>query len=187
MAMPIVLLMLVIAAVIVLVGLVGLVLLIVGIAKKRTALWVCGTIAMVLAGLALLVGVAVVLFLCFNVSSHRPMAVVATLPTVEAEHHEGGCSIKREDGRVTVHVEGVEIQVLEPGSGGSRSSSQSGGGEARHEIDVGNVEILVEKRGGRLDMAFSVNGRPCGRVYPCDRVVITPDREVLVNGQRRLP
>jgi len=184
MAMPIVV-MLVIAAVIVLVGLVGLVLLIVGIAKKRTALWVCGLIAMVLAGLALLVGVPAVLFLCFNVSSHRPMAVVATLPAVEAASDEGGCSIKHEDGRVTAHVEGVHIEVIDPGRGGSSTSSTSGPREARHEIEIGNVRVFVEKRDGRITL--SVNGRPCGPIRPGDSVVITPDREVLVNGQRRLP
>jgi len=188
-AMPIVV-MLVIAAVIVLVGLVGLVLLIVGIAKKRTALWVCGIVAMVLAGLALLVGAPVVLFVFLGTPGepHEGLRSVvhSRLPsTVAAEPHEGGCSIKREDGRVTVHVEGVEIEVLELGSGGSHSSSQSGGGEARHQIGVGNVEILVEKRGGRTTL--SVNGRPCGRIHSGDSVVITPDREVLVNGQRRLP
>ena len=187
MAAPIVV-MLVIAAVIVLVGLVGLVLLIVGIARKRTALWVCGLIAMVLAGLALLVGVPVVLFVGARVASHEgPRAVaVSRLPsTVAAGPHEGGCSITHEDGRVTAHVEGVEIRVVEPGSGGASASSSSGNREARHEIDVGNVRILVEKRGGRITL--EVNGRPCGRIGPGDSVVITESREVLVNGDRRRP
>ena len=179
--------MLLIAAVIVLVGLVGLALLIVGIAKKWTALWVCGLIAMVLAGLALLLGVPVIFYFGVRASPDGPVAIMRMPPSVEAGPHEGDCSITHEDGRATVHVEGAEIQVLEPGSGGSHSSSQSGGGDARHEIGVGNVEILVEKRDGRLDMAFSVNGRPCGRIRPGDRVVITPDRDVLVNGERRLP
>lgn len=186
---------LVIAAVIVLVGLVGLVLLIVGIAKKRTALWVCGLVAMVLAGLALLVGVPLVLFVGLRVASEdgsRAVAVHADLPPgVEAEPRGGGCSITHADGRVTAHVEGVEIEVIEPGSGGSHSSSRSSGGvfpgsrESRHEIGVGNVRILVGKRDGRITL--SVNGRPCGRIHPGDSVVITPDREVLINGGRRLP
>lgn len=189
MAMPIVV-MLVIAAVIVLVGLVGLVLLIVGIAKKRTALWVCGLIAMVLAGLVLLVGAPVVLFVFLGtpVASHegpRSVGHVRLPSAVEALPDEGGCSITHEDGRVTAHVEGVHIEVIEPGSGGSSTSSTSGGREARHEIEIGNVRVLVEKRDGRTTL--TVNGRPCGRIGPGDRVVITPDREVLVNGERRLP
>ena len=187
MAMPI-FVMLLIAAVIVLVGLVGLVLLIVGIAKKRTALWVCGIIAMVLAGLALLVGAPVVLFFGMGVASHegpRSAKVIRPPSGVGAEPREGGCSITHEDGRTTAHVEGVHIEVVEPGSGGSSTSSTSGGREARHEIGVGNVEILVEKRDGRTTL--TVNGRPCGPIGPGDSVVITPDRDVLVNGQRRLP
>ena len=89
-----------------------------------------------------------------------------------------------------VHVEGIKIEVIEPGSSGSHSSSQSSGGllsesrDARHEIGVGNVEILVETRGGRTTL--TVNRRPCGLIHPGDSVVITPEREVLVNGERRL-
>jgi hypothetical protein len=183
-----VIVMLVIAGVIVLVGLVGLVLLIVGLAKKRTALWVCGIIAMVLAGMALLVSVPLVLRL---VSSRHAAAARATSRTVEAGLHEGGCSITQEDGRVMVHVEGIKIEVVEPGSVDSHSSSQSSGGllsgsrDARHEIGVGNVEILVETHGRRTTL--TVNGRPCGPIHPGDSVVITPEREVLVNDQRRQP
>jgi len=187
MSVPIVV-MLLIAAVIVLVGLVGLVLLIVGIAKKRTALWVCGLVAMVLAGLALLVGAPLVLFFHMGVPSHEgPRSVKVSRPpsAVEAVPDEGGCSITHEDGRTTAHVEGVHIEVIEPGSGGSSTSSTSGGREARHEIEIGNVRILVEKRDGRTNL--TVNGRPCGRIGPGDSVVITPDREVLVNGERRQP
>ena len=183
--------MLLIAAVIVLVGLVGVILLVVGLVKKRTALWVCGLIAMVLAGLALLVGVPVVLFFGARVASHEAVGIVSMHPEVEAVPDEGGCSITHEDGRAVVHVEGVEIQVIEPGSGGSHSSSRSSGGvfpgsrESRHEIGVGKVEIVVEKRDGRITL--EVNGRPCGRIHPGDSVVITESREVLVNGDRRLP
>ena len=183
-----ILVMLVIAGVIVLVGLVGLVLLIVGIAKKRTGLWVCGLVAMVLAGLALLVGVPAVLFLGTRDVLHEgrlPAGLIHPPSVVEAVPHEGGCSITHEDGQVTAHVEGVEIRIIEPGSGGASASSTSGSREARHEIEIGNVRILVEKRGGRTTL--SVNGRPCGRIHSGDSVVITPDREVLVNGQRRLP
>ncbi len=182
---------LVIAAVIALVGLVGLALLIVGIARKRTALWVCGLVAMVLAGLALLVGVPLVLFVGLRASPDRLVAISSIPRSVEAAPHEGGCSIKHADGRTTAHVEGVEIEVIEPGSGGSHSSSRSSGGvsagsrETRHEIGVGNVEIVVEKRGGRITL--SVNGRDYGPIHPGDSVVITERREVLINGGRRLP
>jgi len=185
--------MLVIAGVIVLVGLVGLVLLIVGIAKKRTALWVCGLVAIILAAMALLVGVSVGLWLGGRVWSRDDVAVMQKQSPVEAGPHEGGCSITHEDGRVLVHVEGIEVEVIEPGSGSSHShsSSQSSGGrlsgsrDARHEIGVGNVEILVETHGGRTTL--TVNSRPCGLIHSGDSIVITPEREVLVNGQRRLP
>jgi len=183
-------LMVLIAAVIVLVGLAGVILLVVGLVKRRTALWVCGIVGMVLAGLALLVGVPAALFLCFNVSSRQPTAVVATPLAVEAAPDEGGCSIRHADGRTTAHVEGVEIEVVEPGSGRASSSSQTmsgalpGSSETRHEIGLGDVDIVVENRGGRLTL--SVNGRACGPIHPGDSVLITPARDVLVNGQRRL-
>ncbi len=187
MAMP-VFLMVLIAAVIVLVGLAGVILLIVGLVKRRTALWVCGIVAMVLAGLALLVGVPVGLFVCLGVS--RSVAVSERMEAVEIGPGEGGNFVRNADGRATARVEGVEIEVVEPGSGRASSSSQTmsgafpGSSETRHEIVIGNVEIVVENRGGRLTL--SVNGRACGPIHPGDSVVITPDRDVLVNGQRRL-
>ena len=186
-------LMVLIAAVIVLVGLAGVILLIVGLAKRRTALWVCGIGAMVLAGLALLVGVPAALLLCFHVSSREvppPVGLIHPSPAVEVVPHNGGCSIRHADGRTTAHVEGVEIEILEPGSGRASSSSQTmsgalpGSSETRHEIGIGNVDIVVENRDGRLTL--SVNGRACGPVHPGDSVLITPARDVLVNGQQRL-
>jgi len=185
--------MLLTAAVIVLVGLAGVILLIVGLVKRRTALWVCGIVGMVLAGLALLVGVPAALLLCFHVSSREvppPVGLIHPPPAVEAAPDEGGCSIRQGDGWAAARVEGVEIEILEPGSGRASSSSQTmsgvlpGSSETRHEIGIGNVDIVVENRGGRL--ALSVNGRACGPVHPGDSVLITPARDVLVNGQRRL-
>ena len=186
-------LMVLIAAVIVLVGLAGVILLVVGLVKKRTALWVCGLVGMVLAGLALLVGVPVALFLCMSLSrgeARRPVGLIQPPAGVEEMPHNGGCSIRQGDGRAAARAEGVEIEVLEPGSDRASSSSQTmsgvlpGSRETRHEIGLGNVDIVVENRGGRLTL--SVNGRPCGPVHPGDSVVITPARDVLVNGQQRL-
>ena len=189
---PILLVLLLIAGAVLLVGVVGAVLLVVGLVKKRTALWVCGLVAMVLAGLALLVGVPVGVLLCWRVASHEarlshPPAAVRALPD------GSGCSIRHEGRRVTARVEGVEIEVLEPGSGRASTSSRTtsgvlpGSSETRHEIGIGNVEIVVEKRDGRLSMTLSVNGRDYSPIFPCDRIVITESRDVLVNGQRRLP
>jgi hypothetical protein len=108
----------------------------------------------------------------------------------DAGPSEGGNYVRHRDGRATARVEGVAIEVLDPGSGRASSSSQTmsgalpGSRETRHEIGLGNVDIVVENRGGRLTL--SVNGRPCGPVHPGDSVVITPARDVLVNGQQRL-
>ncbi len=63
MAVP-TLLILLAAGAVVIVGLLGLVLLIVGLVKKRVAMWVCGLIAIVLAGLVLLVAGPAMLFFC---------------------------------------------------------------------------------------------------------------------------
>ncbi len=192
MNMP-VFLMVLIAAVIVLVGLAGVILLIVGLAKKRTALWVCGIVGMVLAGLALLVGVPVVLLVCLGVArgvAVHEAAVAEMAVAPDAGPSEGGNYVRQGDGRAAARAEGVEIEVREPGSGRASSSSQTmasalpGSRETRHEIGLGNVDIVVEKRGGRLTL--SVNGRACGPVHPGDSVVITPARDVLVNGQQRL-
>lgn len=192
MNMP-VFLMVLIAAVIVLVGLAGVILLIVGLAKKRTALWVCGIVGMVLAGLALLVGVPVVLLVCLGVArgvAVHEAAVAEMAVAPDAGPSEGGNYVRQGDGRAAARAEGVEIEVREPGSDRASSSSQTmsgvlpGSRETRHEIGIGNVDIVVENRNGRLTL--SVNGRACGPVHPGDSVVITPARDVLVNGQQRL-
>ena len=51
---------LLVVAALVLVGVIGLVLLIVGLVKRRPALWISGIVVMVLAGLVLVVGIAAV-------------------------------------------------------------------------------------------------------------------------------
>jgi len=69
------------AAVVVLVGLLGLVLLVVGLIKKWVAMWVCGLLAIVLAGLVLLVATPLMLFAGMRHSSHpisqRPMGLLS--------------------------------------------------------------------------------------------------------------
>ena len=177
------------AAVVVLVGLLGLVLLVVGLVKKWVAMWVCGLLAIVLAGLVLLVATPVMLFVCARHSDRgatpRAMARMATPAP------QGGAYVRSENGRILARAEGVEIEVRAPG--GRRSSSRThstsgvfpGGSETRHELGMGDVQIVVLNRDGRL--TFSVNGRDGGRVHPGDRIVVTEDRNVLVNGDRRLP
>ena len=109
--------MLLIAAVIVLVGLAGVILLIVGLVKRWTALWVCGIVAMVLAGLALLVGVPAGLLVCLGVARSvtvhetavHEAAVAEMAVAPDAGSSEGGNYVRQGDGRAAAHVEGVEI------------------------------------------------------------------------------
>ena len=189
MASPVILILLLAAAAVVLVGLLGLLLLVVGLIKKWVAMWVCGLLAIVLAGLVLLVGTPLMLLVGVRHSSH-PVSRRAMEP-MPMPSPEGGDYVRSENGRTLARVEGVDIEVLAPGGGGSRSSTRStssgfpGRSETRHELGIGNVEIVVVNRDGRL--TFKVDGRDGGPLRRGDRILVTEDRNVLVNGDRRLP
>jgi len=165
-----------------LVGLAGLVLLVVGIIRRSAPMWVCGIIGIGLAGLALLAGVGVGLFL--GLHARRVTAV-------HAGPRESGDYVRFADGQATARVQGVEFTVLGPGSGGASSSVRTKSGllpntsETRHEVRLGEVTIVVEKRDSRLTL--SVNATDYGPVSRGDSVLINEAREVLINGQRRLP
>jgi hypothetical protein len=179
--MPIAILVILVLAATVLVGLAGLVLLVVGIIRRSAPMWVCGIIGIGLAGLALLAGVGV--GLCFRLA--KPVTVVRASP------RESGDYVRFADGQATARVEGVEFTVLGPGSGGASSSVRTKSGllpntsETRHEVRLGEVTIVVEKRDSRLTL--SVNATDYGPVSRGDSVLINEAREVLINGQRRLP
>ncbi|MBE3135364.1 MAG: hypothetical protein IMZ55_18005, partial [Acidobacteria bacterium] len=181
-----VLLILLAAAAVVLVGLLGLVLLVVGLVRKWVAMWVCGLLAIVLAGLVLLVATPLMLFACMRHSSRAVSR--RAMERMPMPSPEGGDYVRSENGRTLARVEGVDIEVLAPGGGGTRSSTRSrssgfrGRSEMRHELGVGNVEIVVLNRDGLL--TFSVDGRDGGPLRPGDRIVVTEDRNVLVNGDR---
>lgn len=171
-------------AAIVLVGLAGLVLLVVGIIRRSAPMWVCGIIGIGLAGLALLAGVGVGLF--FGLHARRVTAV-------HAGPRESGDYVRFADGQATARVQGVEFTVLGPGSGGASSSvrTKSGitvfppGTSETHEVRLGEVTIVVEKRDSRLTL--SVNATDYGPVSRGDSVLINEARDVLINGQPRSP
>jgi len=168
---------------VVLVGLAGLVLLVVGIIKRSAPMWVSGIIGICLAGLAVLAGAAIF------IGWHAKRAAVPGV--VRLGSGEGGVSVRYGAGQATARAEGVEFTILKPGSGGSGSSSTTrsgigpGASEARYEIRLGDVHIVVEKRGSRLTL--SVNAANYGAIQRGDSVIINEAREVLINGQRRSP
>jgi len=182
MALGLVLVMLV-AGVVLLAGVAGLVLLIVGIAKRRAALWVAGIVGIALALLVLLVAVPLGWLLC-----GAPHARVSPFPPDEVMRPAEESNYARTMGdRGTARIEGVAFEVLQMRGSNTTFSSRSNAGllprraEGRYEARLGDVRIVVEKRDGRL--TFSVNDRDCGRVEPGDRVTVTEDRAVLVNDQ----
>jgi hypothetical protein len=180
--MAIAVMILIVLAVIVLIGMAGLVLLVVGIIKRSTLMWGCGIIGIGLAGLALLAGVAVGLYLGMRARG------AASSSVVQASPGGGGDYVRFSDGRATARVEGVEFTVLGPGSGGASSSVRTKSGvlpgtsETRHEVRFGDVTIVVEKRDSQL--ILSVNGTDYGPVQRGDAVLINEARDVLINGQR---
>jgi hypothetical protein len=182
------LLVLVVGGGVALVGLAGLVMLIVGIAKKMTALWVIGLVCLVPALLGLLVAVPLFLFAGLRTTPHRvhhmePPSVEAGPPGTEGDY------VRMEGDVGKARVSGVDIKVLEPGGGGySRSRSSSHGIDGwTHECDLrlGKVNIEVTDDSGRI--TIRVEGRNYGRVERGDEVLVTEDRRVQVNGVPRDP
>jgi len=183
---------LLVLAAIVLAGLVGLALLVIGLVKRWPGMWIGGIVVMLIAGLVLAAGVAaafVVLPRACTVSPGPP-GLLWHAPDIGppgAGPAEGGDYVRHSGDRGAARVEGVHFEVIQPGSGVSRSSSSHtsgiGGSESKHELTLGEVTIVVKKRNGRTD--FSVNGMYCGPVDAGDSVVINERREVTVNGQRR--
>jgi hypothetical protein len=172
---------------IVLVGLAGLVMLVVGVLKKMTALWVIGLVCLVPALLAAVVAVPLVVYM--GVAADRTVHHVEP-PRVEMGppgSEEDGDYVRMEGDVALARVSGVDIKVLEPGGGGSsRSTSTSHGwGVWRRECDLrlGNVNIEVTDKDGRITLR--VEGRDYGRVERGDQVLVTEDREVHVNGVPR--
>ena len=184
MALGLVLVMLV-AGVVLLAGVVGLVLLIVGLVKRRAALWVAGIIGIVLAGLVVLVAVPLG-WLLYAKEVHRRDAEATRADEVMRPAEESNYARTMGD-RGTARIEGVAFEVLQMRGSNTTFSSRSNAGllprraEGRYEARLGDVRIVVEKRDGRL--TFSVNDRDCGRVEPGDRVTVTEDRAVLVNDE----
>jgi len=114
MAVP-TLIMLLVAGAIVLVGLLGLVLLVVGLVKKRVAMWVCGLIAIVLAGLVLLVAGPAMLFFCAGrgfseVHPARQMGALTDIANISVamDAFEADC------GRYPITEEGLRALVEQP-------------------------------------------------------------------------
>jgi len=171
-----------VAGVVLLAGVAGLVLLIVGLVKRRAALWVVGIIGIVLALLVLLVAVPLGWLLCRAPGRASPFPPDEVMRPAEESNYA-----RIMGDRGTARVEGVAFEVLQVRGGSSTFSSRSNIGllprrtVGRYEASLGDVRIVVEKRDGRL--TFSVNDRDCGRVEPGDRVTVTEDRAVFVNGR----
>jgi len=168
-------------------GLVGLVLLVVGLVKRRPALWVSGIVILAVGALMMaLAGVAAAV--AFSHRAGGPSSVLRP-PAAEEAGGPGGSYVRISGDRGMARAEGVDFEVLEPGGGGSRFLGRSGSGggrsESRCEIALGDVLIVVTTVDGRT--RFSVNGADYGSVGQGDSVVIDREREVRVNGQRREP
>jgi len=170
-------------------GLVGLVLLIVGIAKRKTAVWVIGLVCLVPVVLAALLAVPALVFLGIAIPARMatPMVMEAPEALMPMEESGEGDFVRMGNGRATARAAGVDIEVLRPGSGSSGSSTSThhglGGLKEEHRIHLGDVTVDIRNENGRLDL--SVNSRDCGRVSPGDQVVVTEDRQVFVNGMPR--
>jgi hypothetical protein len=179
---PAFILIVLVAGVVLLAGVAGLVLLIVGLVKRRAALWVAGIVGIALALLVLVVAVPLGWLLCGAHGGVSPFP-----PDELTRPAEAGNYAHVTDGRGSARIEGVAFDVLQVRGNGSSFSSSSSTSllprrtQARYEVRLGDVRIVVEGRDGRL--TFSVNGRPCGRVEPGDRVTVTEDRAVLINDQ----
>lgn len=185
---------LLVVAALVLVGIIGLVLLIVGLAKRRPALWISGIVVMVLAGLVLVVGIAAVAIIAPMACRSVPVAVMpgegpTSIAVPEERAIESGNFVRNSGGRAVARAEGVDFEVIKPGSGGAKflgsSTSRGSQSESRSEITMGEVVIVVTKNDGH--MHFSANGRDYGPVHKGDSVVINAAREVTVNGRLRSP
>ncbi|MFO8012942.1 MAG: hypothetical protein R6X20_06495 [Phycisphaerae bacterium] len=174
---------------IVLVGLAGLVMLIVGVLKKMTALWIVGLVCLVPALLAAVVAIPVVVYL--GVATQR-VVHHAEPPCAEMGppgSEEDGDYVRMEGDVARARVFGVDIKVLEPGGRGSsrsmRSSHGLGGWTRECDLRLGDVNVEVTDEDGRITLR--VEGRDYGRVERGDQVLVTEDREVRVNGMRRGP
>ena len=87
---------------------------------------------------------------------------------------------------------GVTFEIFKPGNGTAsiRQSSKSSEGpptpQSQHQIQLGNVEIILKTNQLRI-VTLSINGRIFGAVEKGDHVVIDEAREVTINGQVRKP
>jgi len=185
-----VLVLLVVGGGILLVAAVGLVMLIVGVLKKMTAVWIFGLVCLVPALLAAVVAVPMLAFLWLRASPRHAYHVEPSIMRAVPDVPEQGGDYVRMGGDVArARAAGVGIKVVRPGSGRASSSTSSshglGGWTKRHELHLGDVFIQVTDENGRISLR--VNGRDYGRVDRGDEVLVTEDREVEVNGVPRDP
>lgn len=185
-----VLILLVVGGGILLVAAVGLVMLIVGVLKRKTAVWIIGLVCLVPALLAAVVAVPMLAFLWLRAvprhAYHVESPIMRAVPDVP---EQGGDYVRMGGDVARARAAGVDIKVVRPGSGRSSSGMSSshglGGWTKRHELHLGDVFIQVTDQDGRISLR--VNGRDYGRVQRGDEVLVTEDREVEVNGVRRGP
>ncbi|MEA3367819.1 MAG: hypothetical protein U9R68_06880 [Planctomycetota bacterium] len=185
-----VLVLLVVGGGILLVAAVGLVMLIVGVLKKMTAVWIIGLVCLVPALLAAVVAVPVLMLVGFRATSMPVHRVEALSELAVPDVPEQGGDYVRMGGDVArARAAGVGIKVIRPGSGGASSSTSSSHGLDgwRREVDLrlGDVHLHVTDENGRITLR--VGGRDYGRVHGGDEVLVTEDRRVEVNGVERSP
>lgn len=103
-----------------------------------------------------------------------------------------GDYVKNFDGRGTAKVWGITFDVAEPvgRSAGSRfdgsPSNDPEKTDARIEITIGDVKILLEKIPGS-PITFGFNGDNYGTLEIGDKVSLDNERNVKVNGSERKP
>jgi len=134
---------LLVLAAIVLAGLVGLALLVIGLVKRWPGMWIGGIVVMLIAGLVLAAGVAAAFVVLPRACTVSPGPRGSQWPAPDigppgAGPAEDGDYVRHSGDHGAARVEGVDFEVIQPGSGASRSSSSHssgiGGSESKHEL-----------------------------------------------------
>ena len=98
-------------------------------------------------------------------------------------------SVDGRTGTATGQAFGIEFTVA--GASGTEITSQTGGASTssnRTEIILaGDAKIRLEMENEGKSVVFHLNGRHLGSLAQGDKVEITKDRHVTVNGKERAP
>ncbi len=86
---------------------------------------------------------------------------------------------------VTVRVIGTDGSDGVIGDGNIRYNRETGTVDVEPYVTFGDVKVEMHLNGNNRQLI--VNGHPYGEVTPGDKVVVTEDRRVEVNGEERHP